>query len=283
MFVGLILKKYIRETERNWKRKFQSKCGEKMEAELEEEIAREQEILTLCETILEEPDLSEEEMTEVLETILEYEFDELEEELGRVSGRYKGRKIYRKIEIVRTYLKGEANRLIEGFKETDADTLYFLMSNLRWRLDEFPDVSILLSALRYHVRNQEPIDDKKQRKEYIQSYRYTIYQTFGILIDISEALDDANLEVLEQDKDLEKLLVYWQFEILEQFSKIYETRRESPYYKKLGWFKRWALGGYVTRTRDALYMYSSKKAELEKSKSLNEKRGGNTKKRRRKR
>ncbi|WP_032924261.1 hypothetical protein [Leptospira santarosai] len=252
-----------------------------MEAELEEEIAREEEILILCETMLAEPDLSEEEMSEVLETILENELDELEGKLGRVSGRYKGRAIYRKIEIVRAYLKGEVNRLIDGFKETDAGTLYFLMRNLRWHLNEFPDVSILLSALRYHVGNQEPIEDKKQRKEYIQSYRYTIHQTIGILIDIREALDDANLEFLEQDKDLEKLLVYWQYAILEQYLKIYETRKESPYYKKLGWFKRWALGSYVTQTRDALHMYLSQKAELEESKSPNEKQGN--KKRRRKR
>lgn len=249
-----------------------------MEAELEEEKAREQEILTLCETKLEDPDLSEEEMTEILETILENEFDELEGKLGRVSGRYKGREIYRNIEIVRTYLKQEANGLIGGFKETDAGALYFLMRNLKWRLNEFPDVSLLLYALRYHVNNsQEAIEDKKLRKEYIRSYRYTIDQTIGILVDINEVLE---VEDFVKDKDLEKLVKYWQYEILEQFSKIYETRRESPYYKKLGWFKRWAIGGYATRAKDALYMYSSKKAELEKSKNPNEKRGGNTKTRR---
>ncbi|ULH27609.1 hypothetical protein [Leptospira weilii] len=250
-----------------------------MEAELEEEVAREQELLTLCERRLEEPDLSEEDMTEILEKILHYEFDELEGKLGHVSGRYKGREVYGNIEIVRTYLKGEASRLVDGFQITDAGALYFLMRNLRWRLNEFPDVSILLSALRYHVRNQEAIEDKKQRKEYIRSYRFTIHRTIGILIDISEALEVGDFV---KDEDLEKLMIFWRYEILEQFSKIYETRRESPYYKKLGWFKRWALGGYVTRMKESLYMYSSKKAELERSKRANEKQGGNTKKRRRK-
>ncbi|WP_078130546.1 hypothetical protein, partial [Leptospira alexanderi] len=189
-----------------------------MEAELEEEILREQEILTLCETTLEDPDLSEEEMTEVLETILHYEFDELEGKLGRVSGRYKGSEVYGYIEIVRKYLKGEANRLIDGFKETDAGALYFLMRNLRWRLNEFPDVSLLLCALKYHERNQVATQDKKLRKEYIQLYRYTIHRTIGILLDINEVLE---VEDFVKDKDLEKLVIFWRYEILEQFSKIY--------------------------------------------------------------
>ncbi|QDK24654.1 hypothetical protein [Leptospira weilii] len=251
-----------------------------MEAELEEEIAREQEILTKCKRRLEEPDLSEEDMKEVLETILENEFHELEGKLGRVSGRYKGSEVYGYIEIVRAYLKQEANTLVNGFQITDAGALYFLMRNLQWCLNEFPDVSLLLCALKYHARNQEPIEDKKRRKEYIRLYRYTIHRTIGILIDISEALEVRDFV---KDEDLEKLMIYWRYEILEQFSKIYATRKESPYYKKLGWFKRWALGGYVTRARDTLYMYSSKKGELEKSKSANEKQGGSNKKRKRRR
>ncbi|AAS69125.1 hypothetical protein ACO2J1_18825 [Leptospira interrogans] len=242
-----------------------------------EGLETELEFLSLYKKRLKGPELEEYEFKEILEDILRNELEELTEELVRASVRYNG--ISKYVDLVRSYFNGETKTLLETFTIADAPVLYFLISNLKWSLDEFPDVSLLISTLKYHVRTQVSVEDKNLRKEYIRLYRLSIYHALNILVDLGDALD---LETtLEKDEELEKLMIFWNYEILDQFSKIYETRKESPYYKKLGWFKRWAICGYLSDTKEALYVYQSKKMELE-GKSSKVKRINTYKKRNRK-
>lgn len=241
-----------------------------------EELEAKLELLSLYEKKLKDPKLEEDEFKEILEDILRNELEGLTEELVRVSSRYNGVSKY--VDLVCSYFNGETKPLIETFTIVDAPVLYFLISNLKWSLDEFPDVSLLIATLKYHVRTQVYVEDKNVRKEYIRLYRLSILHALGILVGLGDALE---LETFEKDEDLKKLMIFWNYEILDQFSKIYETRQKSPYYKKLGWFKRWAIHGYLSDIKESLYEYQSKKMELEE-KSAKVKGGNTYKKKKRK-